>query len=92
MATPGGGTRRAVLTSLAVAAAALLLFVGICTIPAERVESLLRSNAQVRPLSLYAGSIAPTEEAGLLQALSLLMLGQHDCTWTLLLQECMRPR
>ena len=69
MATPGGGTRRAVLTSLAVAAAALLLFVAICTIPAERVESLLRSDAQVRrPVSLYAGSIAPTAEAGLLQA------------------------
>ena len=56
------------MTSLAVAAGALLLFVAICTIPAERVESLLQSNAQVRPLALHAGNIAPTAEAGLLQA------------------------
>ena len=56
------------MTSLAVAAGALLLFVAICTIPAERVESLLQSDAQVRPLSLQSGSIAPTGEAGLLQA------------------------
>lgn len=73
MTTPGGGNLpRAVLTSLAVAAAALLLFVALCAIPAERVESLLWSDAQVRPLlwTLSVGQAAslPSTDTGLLQA------------------------